>query len=205
MSLSGSAGNVSLKFSNAQLPADLFKVMFQLFSAVLHYPAGVGQRYNLAKKFQLGIEPLQVSKVFSVAQAVTFFGACPQRHLLHQAFYNKGLKALFQVFIVVIVEIFSVFHKTERTYGANKIMFVKRFGAAHILNEPVYELRGEFRFFFKRIGNAAGFFQLNGVGKRNTRYAGAKPPGVDAKDEPPFPVVAVKLAVKFPTGIQRFR
>jgi len=182
--------------SNAQFVADFVQIVCELFPAVLHNPARVGQGYNFPENFEFVVEPLQVSKVFTVTQTVTFFGAYAQRYLLYQALYDEGFETSFQFFVIVIIKIFTVFCKAKRTHGTHVIMSVKRNYSPHVFDKLINKQGREFRFFFKIIGNAAGFFQSNRIGKRDAGYSCAKPAGINAQYYAPRAVVAVKLAVK---------
>ncbi len=172
---------------------------------ILHDKPWMRQRHNLAKQFVLLIQLSQKFVVLTLAEAkgnITLQAPCK---LLSEVFYSKRNNPFCQHFIVVIVEVLAAFCEPKQTYRVKIKPAIKLFGSAKCGYHVINKNGRQFLLFLPVVGNATNGFKPYRVGKRNARYAAAKPTGVNACDTIAGLVVVVIFVVKSGNSLLCFR
>lgn len=113
-----------------------------------------------------------------------------------EIFDDAGADYLFQRLIVVVIVVFPVFGKTERTGGGDVEILVKSLRSAHRIDPAVDEVGAQLRPGSERVVDAAFLAQHPGAGEGYAGNAGAKTTGVDAGDEDALPVIVEVFLVE---------
>lgn len=142
------------------------------------------------------VDLLEIGGIFATPHADGDFVTYVKCLLLPDALDDEGLHRALQLLIVVVVVIFPILRKAERTEGGDVELIVKWLQAAKSMDVFVHKNRGKLRFFLEIISNAAFLLQPDGIGEGNARHARAKAPGIDAEDKNALPPVIVKFLVE---------
>jgi len=166
-------------------------------STVLHYPAGMGQRFNSFEEVMVLIELLKLFEMSAPPQAECHSPITAGFYLHRHRVGHPFIQLLGESFHVVVIQILSVPGVAKGTQGGDVEMAVELSDTAEGVDHRVDEITGEFPASGKLMGNPTVRGKMDGIGETNSGNSGTVAAGINSDEEN----TSTRISEEFPVEL----